>query len=141
MTSVQQPPATAGVDLKRPSSSKWLRNVALAAIVLLVFLQLPSLCTGCDGHVHHHHHHHHDHDHHDHHDEMPASFKYSREANEQPLPPVRRGHGHDDHHLGHDHHNEHDHQHHQHHSSGSKSAPKPELGKNPFFFVSKDSDV
>ncbi|XP_063973723.1 protein catecholamines up [Diachasmimorpha longicaudata] len=51
----------------------WIK-LALAAIVLIIFLDLPVLCQSQA-------HHHHDHDHHHHHDE-PASFKYSKQANE-----------------------------------------------------------
>lgn len=103
--------------------SRWRRNVALAAIVVLVFLQLPNLCAGHDGHDHHHH------------DEMPPSFKYSRQANEEAL---HHGHSHGGHgshghsHGGHehDHHDHHDHDHHHHSEAGTtKRATKPELGK------------
>ncbi|KAK0179302.1 hypothetical protein PV327_005067 [Microctonus hyperodae] len=71
--------------------SFWVK-VALAAFVVIIFLDLPVLCQG---------HSHHDHD--DHHHNEPSSFKYSREANEN-VKLLNSHHYHDD--YDHDHHNE-----------------------------------
>ncbi|KAK0096114.1 hypothetical protein PV326_006402 [Microctonus aethiopoides] len=77
--------------------SFWVK-VALAAFVVIIFLDLPALCQG-----HSHHDHDDDDDHHHHHHNEPSSFKYSREANEN-LKPLNSHHNHDDH--DHVHHNE-----------------------------------
>lgn len=90
-----------------------LRNIALGVIVLLVFMSLPGLCRSHQGHHHH--------------DDEPASFKWSRQANEDfdtdavaPAPGVKCNHGHD--HDHHDHHG-HDHQHgHDHHHAHEHDA-------------------
>lgn len=80
----------------------WVK-IALAAFVLIIFLDFPALCQS----------HEHDHDHHHHHhDDTPPSFKYTREANEN----VEK-------HLPHHHdHDGHDHVHHAH-------PPKPAAGE------------
>lgn len=69
--------------LKDVVSKRLLRNAAIALIVLIVFFCFPNLVTGDCGHDHgdghHHHHHHHQHEH----IEEPASFKWSRAANEE----------------------------------------------------------
>lgn len=88
--------------------STLLRNIAIAVIVLLVFLSLPGFCRSHQGHGH---------------DEEPASFKWSREANQAfdshaevadpPRPGVKCNHGHDHHEHGHHDHDHHGHQHHQ----------------------------
>lgn len=69
--------------LKDVVSKRLLRNAAIALIVVIVFFCFPNLVTGDCGHDHgdghHHHHHHHEHDH----IEEPASFKWSRAANEK----------------------------------------------------------
>lgn len=109
----------------------FLRNLALAAIVCIVFLTLPTLCGAHDGH-------HHSHD-------EPPSFKYSRESNEQFLKEqaasaAAASHGHT--HggaggCGHDHgHGGGDAGHHQHGHKSAKPAPL-ELGKkfNFSFFL------
>ncbi|XP_015113770.1 protein catecholamines up [Diachasma alloeum] len=77
----------------------WIK-LALAAIVLIIFLDFPALCQS-QGH-HHPDDHHHDHDHHD---DVPASFKYSRQANEnfEGVKPPHDHHHHDHHHQDHHH--------------------------------------
>lgn len=54
--------------VKNEGAKQFFRNVALGAIILIVFLSLPEFCTG---HTH------------MHSDENPA-FKYTRQANELP---------------------------------------------------------
>lgn len=80
----------------------FLRNIALGLIVCIVFLTLPSLCGA---------HSHDGSDHHGHsHDDVPPSFKYSRQANEDILKKAAHyhhdhahaGHGHGDHKHNHD---------------------------------------
>ncbi|KAF7997740.1 hypothetical protein HCN44_009138 [Aphidius gifuensis] len=72
-------------------------KLAIAAFILVVFLDLPTLCQSHDHHDHHHHHT----------DESP-SFKYSKQANEN----VEKSHKH---------HHDHDHEHHHHEH---KDTPK-----------------
>lgn len=88
-------------------SNQFWRTIAIGAIVVIVFLSLPHLCSADCGHSH------------DHHHDEPASFKWTKQANE----------GYEDHH----HHHEHSHGHgyghdhgHGHHSHGvhKKNAPK-----------------
>lgn len=85
--------------------SFWVK-VALTVFVLIILFDLPVLCRG---HDHHHHHHDHDHDHNE-----PASFKYSKEANEHLTQP----------HSHHDHNDDHGHIHH--HEPPKKPLLKPE---------------
>lgn len=98
-------------------SNQFWRTIAIGAFVLIAFLSLPQLCSADCGHSHGHHHH--DHDHHHHHHEEPASFKWTKQANE--------AYEDDSHHHHHHHHGEepHDHGHHSHshaaHSHGSHS--------------------
>lgn len=87
-------------------SNQLLRSIAIGAIIFIVFLSLPKLCSADCGHSHEHHHHDHDHGHHHddhdhghHHHEEPASFKWSRQANEA----YEDEHNHQGHH-GHQHH-------------------------------------
>lgn len=96
-----------------------LRNLAIGIAILIVFLSLPGFCTGDCGHSHDNHqahdpHHHH---HHDGYVEEPASYKWSRAANEaldsSESNSASHEHQHNDH--GHDHHDAHDHIHHHHH--------------------------
>lgn len=97
-------------NLSDHESNAFWRSIAIGAIILIVFLSLPHLCSACDGHDHHHH----GHDHHHHHHEEPASFKWSKQANE----------AYEDHqHHHHHHHGEHDHsQNHVHTEKASKPA-------------------
>lgn len=96
------------IQLKRISdheSNHLLRSLAIGAIILIVFLSLPHFCSAECGHSHdhhdHHHHHDHDHDHdHGHHDE-PASFKWTKKANE--IYEEEQHHHHDSHHHSHSH--------------------------------------
>lgn len=94
-------------------SNQFWRTIAIGAFVVIAFLSLPQLCSADCGHSHDHH------DHHHHHEE-PASFKWSKQANEAIE-------GDSDHHQHHHHHGEelHDHGHHSHghaaHSHGSHS--------------------
>lgn len=64
-------------------NKRLMRNVALALVAVIVFFCFPNLVSGDCGHDHGvghgHHHHHHDHEH----ISEPASFKWSREANEE----------------------------------------------------------
>lgn len=94
----------------------FLRNVALGLILCLVFLSLPSLCGG---------HSHDGSDHHGHSHDEPASFKYSRQANEEILKKkdAHTGHGHENDH----HHQQHNHDHHQEHKHKQDKIPV-ELG-------------
>lgn len=85
------------------SNQLW-RSIAIGAIIFIVFLSLPKLCSADCGHSHEHHHHDHDHGHH--HDE-PASFKWSRQANEA----SEKEHNTHGHHHNHHHHGEHEHIH------------------------------
>lgn len=92
-------------DAKRKT---FFRNCAVAIIVFVVFFTLPSLC-GAHGNNHHGHSH-----------DEPASFKYSKQANEELL---REEHHHGHHHHGHEHsHDSHDHGHH-HAETTSKNIP------------------
>lgn len=99
-------------DAKRKT---FFRNLAVVIIVFVVFFTLPSLCGA--------HEHDHDHDHHGHSHDQPASFKYSKQANEQLLREEHHDHhGHDHVHGHHDH--GHDHGHGFKHSEGqSKDIP------------------
>ncbi|XP_055858400.1 protein catecholamines up [Episyrphus balteatus] len=82
------------------NKNKWKRNVAIAAMVLVVFLSLPAICKS-------------------HGSQQPASFKYSREANENFDSSSAKQHIHEHGHHHHDHHHDHDHdQHHDHHHHG-----------------------
>lgn len=110
------------VNVNDHKRKTFFRNLAVVIIVVLVFFTLPSLC-GAHG----------DHDHS--HDE-PASFKYSRQANEKILREEHHHNHHDhyhesSHHGHHDHgheHHEHSHGHHHHHyeeSVNKKSAEIP----------------
>lgn len=88
-------------------TSRFLRNVAIGLAVVIVFLSLPNLCSSDCGHDHGHH----DHEHHDHeHIDEPASFKWTRQANEaerlhhEQTEDHKHGHGH--HHHEHAHHTE-----------------------------------
>lgn len=112
-------------DVSQRSSSSLLKYIAIGAIAAIVFLSLPGFCLGHDGHHHH---------------DEPASFKWSREANEgfaeegEPAVEVAKpagvkcnhGHegGHHHHHHHHDEHDEHDHHHHEHLSGHDHSQPK-----------------
>ncbi|XP_055919330.1 protein catecholamines up [Eupeodes corollae] len=76
-------------------NNKWKRNLAIAAMLLVVFLSLPAVCKS-------------------HGAQQPASFKYSKEANENFDKNAAKPHIHDHgHHHHHDH--DHDHEHHHHH--------------------------
>lgn len=113
-------------------TNQFWRMVAIGAIILILFLSLPPLCSADCGHSHdspdhHHHHHDHDHDHgHHHHHEEPASFKWSKQANE--VYEEEEVHSHHDHH--HDHHDHHDHDHHHdEHAHSHEQKPKNVPGK------------
>jgi len=95
-------------------STSLLIYIAFGVIAAIVFLSLPGFCSGHEGH---------------HHPDEPASFKWSREANEafaadeapavdvaKPAVKCNHGHegGHHHHHHHHDEHDEHDHHHHEH---------------------------
>ncbi|XP_011304359.1 protein catecholamines up [Fopius arisanus] len=71
----------------------WIK-IAVAAIILIIFLNLPLICESQGHHHHEGHHHHDDHDHHDHPHE-PASFKYSRQANDPSIKNPHENHHHD----------------------------------------------
>lgn len=112
----------------------FLRNLALGVIVCLFFLTLPSLCGAHsqDGH-----------DHHDHSHGEPASFKYSRQANEDILKNEAAGaaasHGHTHGAGGCNHAHGGDALHHHHHDHEHDGQPKTkkallELG-NTFVFI------
>lgn len=88
----------------------FLRNLAIGLTVLIVFLSLPNYCSGDCGHANH------DHEHHHHHVDEPASFKWSRQANE-----VHDAGDH--HHHPDDSHHHHEHKHH-HHSTEEKIIKK-----------------
>lgn len=92
--------------------NKILRRAAIGLAFLIVFLSLPSLCFGHGpGHDHDHHHH-----------EEPASFKWSRQANEVYEEEVHHHHHHHhSHEHAHDHGHEHAHEHaHTHEHTGQK---------------------
>lgn len=102
------------VNVNDVQRKTFFRNLAIVIIVFVVFFTLPNLC-GAHG----------DHDHHGHSHDEPASFKYSKQANEELLKEEHH-HTHDDHH-GH-HHEGHDHSHgghhgHQHAETKSKDIP------------------
>lgn len=98
-------------------TNQMLRCVCIGIITLILFLSLPQMCSSCNGHGHHgHDHHHHDHD--DHHHNEPASFKWSRAANEQPDSHHHHVDDHNHHHGHHDHHDDHHHHQHEEHSHG-----------------------
>lgn len=94
-------------------TSNLLRSLAIGVIILIVFLSLPNFCTG-HSHDHDDHHHHHEHD------NEPASFKWSRQANEGFEERVQ----HEPHSHGHDHHH-HAHESHTHEPRQAKPATKP----------------
>ncbi|KAJ6648364.1 Protein catecholamines up [Pseudolycoriella hygida] len=118
------------VNVKDVETKTFFRNLAIVIIVFVVFFTLPSLC-GAHGSQHHGHSH-----------DEPASFKYSRQANEEHH---HSHHDHDDHghvhshgHGGHDHvhshgHGGHDHVHsHGHdHSHGSHSSENKKSNEMP----------
>lgn len=110
----------------------FFRNVALGMVVLIVFLSLPNLCTG--------------HDHHGHSHDQPASFKYSREANEHFLKEQEQHHHHDEHlhhhEDSHDHHHDHHdhHDHHEHHHRHAHETKKVE-NKGKFILASKNLNL
>lgn len=87
--------------LKDVVISRLLRNISIALIVAIVFFCLPKAASADCGHDHGHDHgngHHHEHI------EEPASFKWSREANQE--------HSHDEHTHKHGQHHQHEHTHH-----------------------------
>lgn len=89
-----------GRGIGQPQKS-YKKYVAIGLLVFILFLTLPSLCGGHQGHGH----------------GQKASFKYSKEANENFQNQVV--HSHDDHDHDHHHHHEHDHHHdngHGHHT-------------------------
>lgn len=99
----------------------FLRNIALGLIVCLVFLTMPRLCGA---------HSHDNSDHHGHSHDIPPSYKYSRQANEDILKKEAAAHNHHGHaHAGHDHDNaQHNHDaHHQDHKHKDDKKPV-ELG-------------
>lgn len=107
-------------------TNQFWRTIAIGAIVVIVFLSLPHLCSADCGHSHDHH----DHEHHHHHQE-PASFKWSKQANEAH---EVNSHHHTEHLHGHDHHshdhNGHDHHSHSHGSPHTEKAPKNTQSKS-----------
>lgn len=115
--------------IKNVAMGRLLRNIALILIAVIVFSCFPNLVSGeCShghdhDHDHHHHHHHHDHEH----VVEPASFKWSREANE-----VHSHHEHEHAHHEHLHQHQHGHEHqheHQHHKKESVKKPAAAAGK------------
>lgn len=98
--------------LKDVVISRILRNIAIAAIIAIIFFCFPAYVSGDCGHEHgdpgpHHHDH----------IEEPASFKWTRQANEEHL---HHEHEHtDDHGHGHEHH-QHEHHEHIHHTGEEK---------------------
>ncbi len=113
------------VNVNDAKSKTFFRNLAIGIIVLLVFFTLPNLC-GAHG----------NHDHHGHSHDEPASFKYSKQANEELLR-EEHDHHHDHDHHGHVHsHGGHDHSHgHQHGEATTKTKEIPlGLCAHQFFF-------
>lgn len=109
------------LTLEERSRRRFRRNAAILCIVVLSFFSLPTLCSS---------HSHEDHDHHHHEHDVNPSFKYSRQANEEFTPPVKKQHHQHEHshdHHGHDH-GHHHHEHHHHEVPKSKKASEP-LGK------------
>lgn len=111
--------------------SDLLRNLAIGVAILIVFFSLPSFCTGDCGHAHDHMHaddpHHVHHHHHDDLIEEPASFKWSKAANEG-LDSA------EDHSASHEHGHHHhphaqDHTHHHHHSDENKHEQSAQKNK------------
>lgn len=92
----------APVNVNDAKKTKFFRNLAVAVIVLVVFFTLPSLC-GAHG------------NHHGHSHDEPASFKYSKQANEEILNA--------EHHHDHDHHEHGHHDHDHHHGHGHEHGP------------------
>lgn len=115
------------ISIGERQKRNFYRNCAIGLALFIVFMSLPSLCAG--------HGHDHDHDHHHHHAE-PASFKWSREANELYEEELHHhDHGHDHvHHHEHDHIHSHEHVHeHAHeHVHSHESATKQVQGNLGF---------
>lgn len=95
-------------------------KLAIAAFILIVFLDLPILCQSHDHHDHHHH------------AESP-SFKYSKQANEKLEKPHI-------HHHDHDHDHDHDHEH-KHHHNEPKDAPKNKEEKSSILLKAMGSTL
>ncbi|KAG4073960.1 hypothetical protein HA402_014165 [Bradysia odoriphaga] len=88
------------VNVNDSKRNTFFRNLAIVVIVFVVFFTLPSLC-GAHG------------NHHGHSHDEPASFKYSKQANEELIKDEHHhdhGHGHSHGHDGHSH-DSHDHSH------------------------------
>lgn len=113
---------TTPVNVNDAKRKTFFRNLALAIIVFLVFFTLPNLCGAHGSHQH---------DHHGHSHDEPASFKYSRQANEEILKKEEHHHhGHHHHHHdddghghAHGHGNDHGHGHRAEAKTTSKQIP------------------
>lgn len=124
--------------------SNILRNLAIGIVILIVFLSLPGFCVGDCGHSHNNHvndpHHHH---HHDDYVEEPASYKWSKQANEgvNSAEDSSASHEHDHHHHHEDEHiHHHDHSHeHKHEQTTQKT--KSVQGKEKLIKTSKISII
>lgn len=106
------------------NSTQFWRSVAIGAIILIMFLSLPHLCAADCSHSHHPH----DHDHHHH--KEPASFKWSKEANDVHEDHQHNNHDHQHHHHGEDHlHGDEHHPHTHHERQHTRKAPKTTQSK------------
>lgn len=98
-------------SLQSVVTSRLVRNVAIALILLIVFFCFPNFVSGDCGHDHSH-----DNGHHHEHIEEPANFKWTREANE--------GHSHSHHEPEHEHEHHHEHKHHTENVQGKHRTRK-----------------
>lgn len=96
---------------------------------LLILLTVICCTSFVAAHQHSHGNHHgHAHDHHGHSHDEPASFKYSKQANEA-IKKVEENHGHEhDHNDHHHHHHDDDHHHHHHEEELPRALPTKTSG-------------
>lgn len=106
------------ISIEQANLINW-RKLAIGAIIFIVLLSLPKYCSGDCGHSHDDPHHHH------HHVDEPASFKWSKQANEAE-------HLHDHHHHDHDHQG---HEHHHHHPPPAQEKVAKQPGMSSALFL------
>lgn len=126
---------TINTNVNNSNNKLCRRNVITGLLIITIFLSLPVLCKGHGDHYHDN-------------SGKPASFKYSREANEEFINEQHsnehvhhehhsHGSNHDDshkhHHHNHDHGHHHNHDHGHHHNHGHKE--RKDMNDNGIVFL------